>query len=79
MTGTIISGSYEWMDYRDTIMPDHVYLTQSPYAATGLNVRVQQPIPSVPGIPGRIEADAEVQNALAQGYLPVSKAASESP
>jgi Carboxypeptidase regulatory-like domain len=73
VTGTVISGSYEWMDYNDTIMPDHVYLTQSLYAATGLNVRVRQPIPSVLGMPGRLEATAELQNGLAQGYLPISQ------
>jgi hypothetical protein len=73
VTGTVIMGSYEWMDYNDTIMPDHVYLTQSPYAATGLNVRVSQPIPAVPGMPGRLEATAELQNGLAQGYLPVTQ------
>ncbi|HTW63062.1 MAG TPA: carboxypeptidase-like regulatory domain-containing protein [Bryobacteraceae bacterium] len=73
VTGTVIVGSYEWMDYNDTIMPDHLYLTQSPYAATGLNVRVSQPIPPVPGIPGRIMATAELQNGLAQGYLPVTQ------
>jgi hypothetical protein len=73
VTGTVITGSYEWMDYNDTIMPDHAYLTQSLYAATGLNVRVRQPIPSVLGMPGRLEATAELQNGLAQGYLPVSQ------
>jgi hypothetical protein len=73
VTGTVVTGSYEWMDYNDTIMPDHVYLTQSPYAETGLNLRVRQPIPAVPGIPGRIEATAELQNGLAQGYLPITQ------
>jgi hypothetical protein len=73
VTGTVITGSYEWMHYNDTIMPDHVYLTQSPYAATGLNVRVRQPIPAVPGMPGRLEATAELQNGLAQGYMPITQ------
>jgi hypothetical protein len=73
VTGTVITGSYEWMNYNDTIMPDHVYLTQSPYAETGLNFRVRQPIPSVLGMPGRLEATAELQNGLAQGYMPVSQ------
>jgi hypothetical protein len=72
VTGTIITGSYQWMDYNNTIMPDHFYLTQSPYTEAGLNVRVRQPIPSVPGMPGRLEATAELQNGLAQGYLPVT-------
>ncbi|MGA2215023.1 MAG: carboxypeptidase-like regulatory domain-containing protein [Bryobacteraceae bacterium] len=73
VTGTVITGSYQWMDYDDTIMPDHVYLTESAYAATGLNVRLRQPIPSVLGMPGRLEATAELQNGLAQGYLPISQ------
>jgi hypothetical protein len=73
VTGTIITGSYQWMDYNNTIMPDHFYLTQSPYTEAGLNVRVRQPIPSVPGMPGRLEATAELQNGLAQGYLPVTE------
>jgi len=72
-TGTIITGSYQWMDYNDTIMPDHFYLTQSPYTEPGLNVRLRQPIPSVLGMPGRLEATAELQNGLAQGYLPVTE------
>ncbi len=71
LTGTIITGSYQWMDYNNTIMPDHFYLTQSPYTEPGLNVRLRQPIPSVLGMPGRLEATAELQNGLAQGYLPV--------
>jgi Carboxypeptidase regulatory-like domain len=72
VTGTIISGSYQWMDYNNTIMPDHFYLTQSSYTEPGLNIRVRQPIPSVLGMPGRLEATAELQNGLAQGYLPVT-------
>jgi hypothetical protein len=71
VTGTVITGSYQWMDYNNTIMPDHFYLTQSQYTEPGLNLRVSQPIPAVPGMPGRLEATAELQNGLAQGYLPV--------
>ena len=72
-TGTQISGSYQWMDYSNTIMPTHFYLTQSAYPETGLNIRLRQPIPSIPGMPGRLEATAELRNGLAQGYLPVSE------
>jgi hypothetical protein len=71
VVGTQISGSYEWTDY-STIMPSHFYLTQSTYPEAGLNIRVRQPIPSFPGIPGRLEATAELRNGLAQGYLPIS-------
>jgi hypothetical protein len=53
-------------------MPTHFYLTQSTYPEPGLNIRVRQPIPSFPGIFGRLEATAELRNGLAQGYLPIS-------
>ena len=59
------------MDYHDTMMPDHFYLTQDIYLGAGLNVLVRQPIPSLFGMPGRLEATAEVRNGLAQGYLPI--------
>jgi len=71
LVGTQITGSYQWTDY-STIMPTHFYLTQSTYPESGLNIRVRQPIPSFPGIPGRLEATAELRNGLAQGYLPIS-------
>ena len=35
--------------------------------------RLRQPIPAFGGIPGRLEATAELRNGLAQGYLPVSQ------
>ncbi len=73
VTGTQITGSYQWTDY-GVLMPDHFYLTQSAIPEAGLNVRVRQPIPSLPGVPGRLEATAEVRNGLAQGYLPASHA-----
>jgi hypothetical protein len=44
VTGTQISGSYQWTDY-SALMPSHFYLTQSAYPETGLNIRVRQPIP----------------------------------
>jgi hypothetical protein len=72
VTGTQIITSYQWMDY-NTIMPSHFYLTQGAYPEAGLNIRVRQPIPAFGGIPGRLEATAELRNGLAQGYLPVSQ------
>jgi hypothetical protein len=41
------------------------------YPETGLNIRIRQPLPLWDGLPGRIEASAEVRNMLAQGYLPI--------
>jgi hypothetical protein len=58
------------MDPR-AIMPSHYYLTQRNYAETGLNIRLRQPIPSFLGMPGRLEATAELRNMLAQGYVTV--------
>ena len=71
VTGTIISTSYQWTDYR-ALMPTHFYLTQRNYPEPGLNIRVRQPIPSFLGMPGRLEASAELRNMLAQGYITVS-------
>jgi len=70
LTGTQITTSYQWTDY-SALMPEHFYLTQRAYPEPGLNIYVRQPIPGILGMPGRLEATAEMQNALAQGYLPI--------
>lgn len=72
-TATRFVASYEWTGSR-ALTPGHVYLTQRLYPETGLNVRVRQPLPMLIGLPGRIEATAELRNMLAQGYLPISLA-----
>ncbi|HEX6894624.1 MAG TPA: carboxypeptidase-like regulatory domain-containing protein [Bryobacteraceae bacterium] len=72
VVGTVLNASYQWMDY-SAIMPDHFYLTQNNYPEAGLNVELRQPIPAFPGMPGRLEANAVLQNGLAQGYLPVTR------
>jgi hypothetical protein len=71
LTATRFVASYEWVGAR-SLTPGHVYLTQRLFPETGLNVRVRQPLPLWGGLPGRIEATAEMRNMLAQGYLPVS-------
>ncbi len=73
VTGTRISSSYSWTDFR-TLMPAHVYLTNTPSRDTGWNVSVRQPLPGIFGMGGRIEASAELRNALAQGYLSLATA-----
>lgn len=71
-SGTQISAGYGWTDFR-TLMPAHASLTVRGYMQElGWNMAVRQGIPSVPGIPGRLEASAELRNALGQGYLPLS-------
>jgi hypothetical protein len=69
-TGTHIAVGYGWTDFR-ALMPVHVSLTDTTNQEEGLNVAIRQPLPRLPGIHGRIEATAEIQNALAQGYLPI--------
>jgi hypothetical protein len=72
-TGTQYVASYQWADLA-SLAPAHLYLTQSMQEATGLNLQVRQPIPYFGGLPGRLEATADLRNLLAQGYLPVSAA-----
>ena len=72
-TSTQVTASYEWTDY-SALMPTHYYVTQKAYPEPGLNFRIRQPIPMVPGFPGRLEATVDVRNMMAQGYLPLSVA-----
>jgi hypothetical protein len=69
--GTRVVAGYEWSDAR-ALTPGHVFLTQKFYPETGLSFRVRQPLPAWGGLPGRLEATAELRNLLAQGYLPVA-------
>jgi hypothetical protein len=70
-TGTRFVASYQIADY-SSALPGPQFLTQSLRPGPGLNFTVRQPIPSIPGVPWRIEASAEMRNLLAQGYLPVN-------
>lgn len=73
VTGTRISGSYQWTDYQ-AINPAEVYSTQPVRPAPGLNVSIRQPIPATLGLPWRMEATADLRNLRAQGYLPITAA-----
>ncbi len=73
VTGTRLSGSYQFTDY-STINPGEIYSTQAARPAPGLNLSIRQPIPASFGLPWRMEATADVRNILAQGYLPVTAA-----
>lgn len=70
-TGTRFVTSYEWTDYA-MLAPMRRDLLQHLSSEPGWNVRLRQPIPSIPGMRGRLEATAELRNLLAQGYVPVS-------
>ena len=70
-SGTRYAVSYRHTDY-SVLHPVHLSLTQRMTLEPGLNFYVRQQIPRVGGLlPGRLEASAEVRNALGQGYLPI--------
>lgn len=75
-TGTQITGSYEWTD-PGTLMQMHYSMTDPSMPEPGCNLRIRQPIPTAFGLPGRLEATAEVQNLLAQGYISVPAAGAQ--
>jgi hypothetical protein len=73
VTGTRVTSSYGWTDFR-TLTPTHLSMTDQSNQETGWNVYIRQPLPALPGMFGsfgRFEASAELRNLLAQGYLPV--------
>jgi hypothetical protein len=70
-TGTRIVASYQFTDYRSAT-PGPIFSSQSERPEPGLNVLLRQPVPSIPRMPWRMEAYAELRNLLAQGYLPLT-------
>ncbi len=76
-TRTMFNASYGWLD-AGTIVPLHVFTTQNVYVSPGLNIDIRQPLPSVFGMPGRMEITANLRNLLAQGYIPVPNASGQS-
>jgi carboxypeptidase family protein len=68
--GTRISTDYGWID-RQTLVPLHVFTTQTVAALPGFNVLLRQPLPSF-GMPGHLELTADVRNLLADGYTPIN-------
>jgi hypothetical protein len=66
VTGTRLSASYGWTDFR-ALMPTHQSLTGRSNQQVGWNFSGRQPLPCVRGM--RMEIMAELRNLLAQGYL----------
>ncbi len=66
--GTQISASYAWTP-PGVIQPMRYSLTDSSIPLPGFNVSIRQPIPCAIGRGGRLEATADLQNMLAQGYV----------
>ena len=69
-SGTRVVANYGWMDPH-TLMPRHMFLTQEINVTPGMNVMVRQPLPSLFGLPGRLELTADMRNVLAGGYMPL--------
>jgi hypothetical protein len=69
-TGSQFITSYQWTNLR-SLTPAHMYLTQRVREGLGLNFYIRQPIPYFGGLPGRLEATADLCNLLAQGYVPL--------
>jgi hypothetical protein len=70
-TGTQFAVSYQWANVL-ALNPSHFYLTERMCEDPGLNVQLRQPIPHMGGVPGHMEATAELRNLLGQGYLPLT-------
>jgi hypothetical protein len=68
--GTRMVAGYGWTGSH-SLMPTHFSLTGPVNQEQGLNLAVHQPLPRFSGRRGRVEAIAELRNALAEGYLPV--------
>lgn len=71
-TRTVITTSYEWL-------PAGRVTDLDPYGRSVsevqpfLGVQIRQPLPNIAFIPAHIEALADFQNLMAQGYLPISQ------
>jgi len=69
---TYIVGSYQWLPNGRVTGVDPVgqaNLQMQPY----LGIQIRQPLPNLAFLPARIEALADFQNLLAQGYVPVAR------
>lgn len=75
-TGTRFMASYQWTDYQSAV-PGPMFSTQPTRPEPGLNVMLRQPMPTLPRMPWRMEATAELRNLLAQGYLPLTTSAGD--
>jgi hypothetical protein len=72
-SGTRITAGYGWID-AGSVVPLHVFTTQSDVVSPGLNFGLRQPLPSLFGFPGHLMLTADLRNLLAQGYIPVGGA-----
>lgn len=69
VTGTRFTAVYQWTD-GPIATSAHSYSTDEIHADPGLRVYIRQPLPSLFGLPGRMEITGDLRNILAQGYVP---------
>jgi Carboxypeptidase regulatory-like domain len=74
--GTRIAANYGWTDF-SVLMPAHLFVAQDVNQDIGVNLYIHQPLP-IGWMPWRLEASAELRNLLAQGYLPLGGAGTQS-
>ncbi|MCU0229290.1 MAG: TonB-dependent receptor [Bryobacterales bacterium] len=68
--GTFLQAAYQW-NSGASATAGHLFVTQRYLPQQGLNLLVRQPIGSVPGVRGKLEATADLSNLLAEGYVPM--------
>lgn len=68
--GTFLQTSYQW-NSGASATAGHLFVTQRYLPQQGLSILVRQPLGTVPGVRGRLEATADLSNVLAEGYVPM--------
>ncbi|MCZ2152893.1 MAG: TonB-dependent receptor [Bryobacterales bacterium] len=69
-TGTRAYAGYQW-NSTASAMAGHLFVTQRYLPQEGLSILIRQPIGTVPGLRGRLEATMDLSNLLAEGYVPM--------
>jgi hypothetical protein len=68
--GTFMQAAYQW-NSGASATAGHLFVTRRYLPQQGLNVIVRQPIGTVPGLRGRLEAMADLSNLLGEGFVPM--------
>lgn len=69
--GTFMQAAYQW-NSGESATAGHLFVTRRYLPQQGLNLLVRQPLGTVPGMRGRLEATADVSNLLGEGYVPMT-------
>ncbi len=72
-SGTQFIASYQWSNL-DALNPSHMFMTQRMREGPGLDIKLRQPVPYFGGLPGHLEATADLRNLLAQDYSQINYA-----